>query len=125
MGVSAARAHGAVPRVLAEAVVAVPEQHRPITLLDRPALVRFVKRDIELLDAEQVDTALGPALATTPEQTVLDLAHRPKLGDAQVEIPSVVAVLYRRCDKQRLKIIAAEQRRMASLRRAELWAGAA
>jgi hypothetical protein len=124
MGVSAARALGAIPRALATAVVAVPDQHRPITLIDRPGVVRFVKRDTEVLDAERVETALGPALVTSPEQTVLDLAHRPELGDAEVEVPSAVAVLYQRCDTQRLETIAAEQRRMASLRRAQRWAGA-
>ena len=57
--------------------VAVPSQHREIALSDRPAVVRFVKRDTARLDAERIDTPLGPALVTTPEQTVLDLAHRP------------------------------------------------
>jgi predicted transcriptional regulator of viral defense system len=125
MGVSAARAHGAIPRALATAVVAVPQQHRPINLVDRPALVRFVKRATHALDAERVETPLGPALVTSPEQTVLDLAHRPLLGDAADEIPSAVAVLYGHCDKQRLESLAAKQRRTASLRRAERWAGAA
>ncbi|MGC2653191.1 MAG: type IV toxin-antitoxin system AbiEi family antitoxin [Mycobacterium sp.] len=124
MGVSAARAHGAIPRAVATAVVAVPDQHRAITLIDRPALVRFVKRDTKILDAERIETSLGPALVTSPEQTVLDLAHRPGLGDAEVEVASAVTVLYPRCDKQRLKMLAADQRRMASLRRAELWARA-
>jgi hypothetical protein len=45
MGVSAARLHGALPRALAVAIVAAPARHDPITLLDRPASVRFVKRD--------------------------------------------------------------------------------
>jgi predicted transcriptional regulator of viral defense system len=124
MSVSAARALGAIPRALATAVVAVPGQHRPIALIDRRALVRFVRRNTEALDAERIETALGPALVTTPEQTVLDLAHRPGLGDAEGEVSTAVSVLYRRCDKQRLETIAAQQRKMASLRRAELWARA-
>jgi predicted transcriptional regulator of viral defense system len=119
MGVSAARLHGVIPRALATAVVAVPQQHRPIALSDRPAIVRFVKRDTDGLDAERINTALGPALVTTPEQTVLDLAHRPTLGDSDADIPSAVAALYARSDKQRLQMVATQQRRLASLHRAE------
>ncbi|AGB24304.1 hypothetical protein Mycsm_04047 [Mycobacterium sp. JS623] len=124
MGISAARIHGAIPRALATAVVAVPKQHRPIALTDRSAVVRFVKRDIDRLDAERVQTPLGSALATSPEQTILDLAHRPSLGDAEVEVPSAIADLYGRSDEKRIAELAADQRLMASLRRAEVWAGA-
>ncbi len=77
MGVSAARLHGAIARALAMAIVAVPRQHRPIALSDRPAVVQFVKRRTGELDAERLGTELGPVLVTTPEQTILDLAHRP------------------------------------------------
>ncbi|WP_235654034.1 type IV toxin-antitoxin system AbiEi family antitoxin [Mycolicibacterium houstonense] len=115
MGVSAARLHGVIPRALATAVVAVPRQHRPIVLSDRPATIRFVKRDI-------VRTDLGPTLATTPKQTVLDLAHRPALGDAEADVSSAVAALFARSDKDRLRELATEQRRSASLRGAEDWA---
>jgi hypothetical protein len=124
MGVSAARILGAIPRALATAVVAVPKQHRPITLTDRSAVIEFVKRDTHRLDAERVQTPLGPTLATTPEQTTLDLAHRPLLGDAEVDVPSAIAALYDRSDKKRIEAIANEQRLTASLRRAEIWAGA-
>ena len=37
----------------------------------------FVPRDVERLDAELMDTDLGPLLVTGIEQTILDLAHRP------------------------------------------------
>lgn len=122
MGPSAARLHGAIPRALAVATIATPRQHRAIKLSDRPAVVRFVKRDTAGLDAELIDTPLGAALVTTPEQTVLDLAHRPRLGDVEVDVHSAVAALFARCDRQRLSTLAHEQRRMASLRRAEAWA---
>ena len=124
MGVSAARILGAIPRALATAVVAVPKQHRPVALTDRSAVVKFVKRDTHRLDAERVQTPLGPTLATTAEQTTLDLAHRPSLGDAEVEVPSAIAALYERSDKKRIEAIAFDQRLAASLRRAETWAGA-
>jgi predicted transcriptional regulator of viral defense system len=123
MGISAARVLGAIPRALATAVVAVPKQHRPIRLKDRPSVVRFVKRNTDGLDAERIETSLGAALVTTPEQTVLDLAHRPQLGDAEDDVPVAVAALYRRSDKQRLEALAADQRLRVSLRRAESWAG--
>lgn len=122
MGLSAARLHGAIPRALATATVAVPEQHRPITLSDRTGVVQFVKRNTQGIDAERYETELGPTLVTTPEQTILDLAHRPKLGGAQIEIPAAVAALYERSDRNRVESLATEQRRIASLRRAETWA---
>jgi predicted transcriptional regulator of viral defense system len=122
MGPSAARLHGVIPRALATATVAVPRQHREIELSDRQAVVRFITRDTGRLDAERIDTPLGPALVTTPEQTVLDLAHRPALGDVEDDIQSAVAALYARSDQRRLTALASDQRRTASLRRAEAWA---
>jgi hypothetical protein len=122
MGISAARVLGAIPRALATAVVAIPDQHRPIQLKDRKSVVRFVKRDTDRLDAERIETPLGPAIVTTPEQTLLDLAHRPQLGDARDEVPEAIAMLYQRSDHQRLKALAVDQRRTASLHRAESWA---
>ena len=124
MGISAARMLGAVPRALATAVIAVPNQHRPIALTDRSAQVRFVRRDTDTLDAERVETPLGPALVTTPEQTVLDLARRPELGNAEAEVRSAIATLYRGSDLSRLTQLAADQRLGAALRRVEGWVGA-
>lgn len=84
-------------------------------------MVRFVKRDTDRLDAERIETPLGSAIVTTPEQTVLDLARRPRLGDALDEVPAAIAELYQRSDHQRLVGLAADQRLTASLRRAESW----
>ncbi|MDT4934650.1 MAG: hypothetical protein QOK11_2542 [Pseudonocardiales bacterium] len=122
MGVSAARLHGAIPRAIATAVVAVPAQRNTITLADRAAKVRFVKRDTDRLDAERMGTELGPTLVTTPEQTVLDLARRPDLGDAEDEVRSAVRVLLARTDPAVLEELAKAQRAQASLRRARGWA---
>lgn len=55
-----------------------------------------------MLDAERMGTELGPALVTTPEQTVLDLAHRPALGDNESDVRDAVAALYSRSDTKRL-----------------------
>ncbi|WP_407670481.1 type IV toxin-antitoxin system AbiEi family antitoxin domain-containing protein [Nocardia suismassiliense] len=123
MGISAARVLGAVPRALATAVVAVPGQHRSIALTDRAAQVRFVRRDTEALDAERVETPLGQVLVTTPEQTVLDLARRPELGNAEIEVRPAIETLYHRSDLARLAQLATDQRRVAALRRAESWVG--
>ncbi|MDO3650432.1 type IV toxin-antitoxin system AbiEi family antitoxin domain-containing protein [Nocardia mangyaensis] len=123
MGISAARVLGAVPRALATAVIAVPRQHRPIALTDRAAQIRFVRRDTSALDAERFETPLGPALVTTPEQTALDLARRPELGNAEAEVRSAVETLYRRADSARLAQLAKDQRLGVALRRVESWVG--
>ncbi|PRC55438.1 hypothetical protein C6A85_43685, partial [Mycobacterium sp. ITM-2017-0098] len=85
---------------LATAIVAVPRQHRPIELSDRTAIVRLIQRETASLDAERIRTEPGPVLVTTPEQTVLDLAHRPSLGDNEADVPAAVATLYARSDKK-------------------------
>ncbi|SNT47912.1 type IV toxin-antitoxin system AbiEi family antitoxin domain-containing protein [Rhodococcoides kyotonense] len=117
MGVSAARMHGVIPRALATAVIAVPTRHDPIRLADRPAVVRFVVRDTARLDAERIDTELGPVLVTTVEQTVLDLMKRPGLGDAEDEVWAAVEQLYRRCDRGELAEMAGAQKMRTTLLR--------
>jgi predicted transcriptional regulator of viral defense system len=124
MGISAARLHGAIPRAIGTAVVAVPAQRNAIALTDRAATVRFVKRDTARLDAERISTELGATLVTTPEQTVLDLARRPNLGDAEDEVRDAVRILIGRADFDLLDELAAVQRARASLRRARDWASA-
>jgi hypothetical protein len=118
MGVSAARVHGALPRALAVAIVAAPTQHDPITLLDRPATVRFVKRDTARIDVETVTTELGRALVTSIEQTVLDLARRPALDVAEDQIPEALRALLPRCESDVLDELARVQRLRSALTRA-------
>ena len=67
-------------------------------------------------------TELGPTLVTTPDQTVLDLSHRPALGDAEGEVRDAVRILLARADVGLLDDLAAAQRARASLRRAREWA---
>ncbi len=119
MGVSAARAHGALPRALSTAIVAAPAQHDPIMLLDRQATVRFVKRDTAALDVESISTELGRALVTSIEQTVLDLARKPPIGVAEDQIPEALRALLPRCDREILAELAARQRLGAALQRAQ------
>lgn len=118
MGLTAARLHGVVPRALAVGIVAAPGRRHDIPLTDRKGRVHFVDRDVTVLDAERMTTELGPCLVTTPEQTVLDLAHRPKLGDAEQEAVAAIRALLPRCDADVLERLAGEQRLGAALDRA-------
>ncbi len=118
MGVSAARVHGAIPRALATAVVAIPRQRPDVNLKDRDAVVMFVKRDAGRLEAERMATDLGRTLVTTVEQTILDLAHRPTLGNARTEVPAAVHALLARCDRDLLDELAMRQRLGAARDRA-------
>lgn len=115
-GLTAARVHGAVPRAIGTGHVAVPTYRRPAKLADREAEIRFVERRVEVLDAVLVRTDLGPALATTPEQTVLDLARAdPRAGDTETQ--EAIAGLWSGCDHEVLEAIAGQQRMRATLER--------
>jgi hypothetical protein len=118
MHLTAARLLGALPRAIGQALVAVPRQHAPLRLTDRPAAkVTFVARDVDALDAVLRPTDLGPALTTSPEQTVLDLAKRPTLGALPDECRNATRVLLPRCDPARLEEIAHRQRMVRTLDR--------
>lgn len=108
MGISAARIHHAYPRALGSAVVAVPEQHRPIHL-DSGGTVHFVARNTERLDAilERLET--GSGLVTTPEQTALDLAKRPGLGGQPQGASEALWTLARTVDLHRVLELAEVQ----------------
>ncbi|MDJ0392390.1 hypothetical protein QMK17_03450 [Rhodococcus sp. G-MC3] len=80
-------------------------------------MVRFVVRDTARLNAERMDTELGPVLVTTVEQTVLDLVKRPGLGDAEGEVWPAVEQLYRRCDPVVVAEIADAQKMRTTLTR--------
>lgn len=118
MHLTAARLLGALPRAIAHAVVAVPTQHRALPVLDRPTgVLTFVTRDVDALDATLVRTDLGPALVTSPEQTVLDLTKRPALGGMPDECRSAVATLLPTCTLERLDELAHNQRMVRTLQR--------
>ncbi len=117
MGVSAARLHNVIPRALGIAIVAVPDDRRDLTLRDRDGMIHFVQRNIDLLDAELMTSDLGQCLVTTPEQTVLDLAHRPNLGHVAGDLHAAISALLPRCDEDTLERLAGEQRLRAALTR--------
>jgi len=115
MGVSAARHHGAIPRALALAVVATPKQ-RPRLLIDSGQVV-FVKRDVSRLDVERIDTQMTSGWVTTVEQTLLDLAARPTLGDlGQSDLRDAAKVLAAKADWDLVRQLAESQHRPAALR---------
>ena len=122
-GLSAARMHRVLPRAIAAGFVAVPGSRRPLQFADRPGVVRFVARDVARLDAELVVTDLGPALATTPEQTVLDLAHADPSG-IDADVIAAIDALWTRCDGDVLEHVAGTQRMRATLIRLREQVGA-
>lgn len=115
MGVSAARIHGAIPRELGVAVVAVPKQ-RPTLRLDVTRVV-FVERRVQQFDIERASTELGPGWVTTIEQTILDLASRPALGGVEAaDVRDALRGLSGRADWTIVEELAADQHRPAALR---------
>lgn len=117
MGLTAARLHRAIPRAIAVAVIAAPRRRETLRMTDRPATVRFLVRDIDALHVEMAQTELGGSLITTPEQTVLDLAHLPDIGEMEAEALAAIRTLLPRCDHEVLAQIAATQRRGRALDR--------
>jgi hypothetical protein len=124
MGVSAARHHGVLPRAVAVAIVAAPKQ-RPVLELDIGRVV-FVKRDVTRLDLERVETHLVSGWVTTVEQTVLDLAARPTLGDLPTaDVRDAVTALAVKADWSLVRRLAEDQHKPGALSAATRIAGLA
>ncbi|MGC7100374.1 type IV toxin-antitoxin system AbiEi family antitoxin [Amycolatopsis lurida] len=117
MGLSAARLHGAIPRALGVAIVATGRHRSPLRFGDRAATALYVRRKVSTLDVERRSDELGTYWVTTVEQTVLDLAARPGLGDLPDEATAAARALLPRADQDILKELATAQRRQAPLRR--------
>ncbi|MEV6608306.1 type IV toxin-antitoxin system AbiEi family antitoxin [Kutzneria sp. NPDC051319] len=116
IGASAARHHGALPRAVAVATVAVPKQ-RPVMVMENGA-ISFAKRDVTRLDVERVQTELVSGWVTTVEQTLLDIAAPPGRFDLHLgDRAEVMAALGRRADLALVAELAAQQHRPAALRR--------
>ncbi|MGY4643672.1 type IV toxin-antitoxin system AbiEi family antitoxin domain-containing protein [Cellulomonas sp. URHB0016] len=93
MGMTAARMHKALPRAISRAWVASPRTHRPMELSDG-GLVSFVmRRNLDALDVEMMETELGPVQVTTIEQTIVDLMRALGLGGLESERREVVLAL--------------------------------
>jgi predicted transcriptional regulator of viral defense system len=117
MAISAARLHRAVPRVIGVAVVAAPRRRKAVKLTDREATVEFFVRDLDVMQVEMMQTELGGCLVTTPEQTLLDLAHLAGHGGLAEEAEAAMRALAPRCDPDTLAEIAKEQRLASALDR--------
>lgn len=117
MGLSAARLHAAIPRALGIAVIAATGHRTALRLADRHATIVFVRRDISAIDVERRSTELGQGWVTTVEQTVLDLAARPDLGNMPEEADTAVHALLPRANRALLGELAGAQRRRATLDR--------
>jgi predicted transcriptional regulator of viral defense system len=122
--VSAARHHGAIPRALAVAAVAVPVQRPPLRVAK--GVVYFAKRAVGRIDVESVETDLTTGWVTTREQTLLDLAARPTFGGVQpAQADEAIRALAQRADWDLLERLAVPQRKVRALRYARDVAGTA
>lgn len=116
MHVSAARLLGALPRQVDIAVVALDRPRAPLPVLD--GMVFFVRRNLAAIDLRSVTTVLGPGLITTPEQTLLDVAHRPGLAGVDPAVAATaVRALTSAVDWPTAARLADAQRRRATLLR--------
>lgn len=123
MGVSAARILGAIPRAIGGAVVAITKQ-RPVVDTLVGAVV-FVTRDVPELDLERCTTDLATGWTTTADQTVLDLADRPELGDlSRTDVAHAILELSHQVDWRQVIHLAGQQRKNPAASRAAWIAGA-
>jgi hypothetical protein len=114
MGISAARRHGAIPRASGVAVIAAPKQRpRLVTLAGE---IAWIKREVPELDLERTQTEFGPGWVTTTEQTMLDLAARPKLGGLPAtDLAATIRGLAGRADTAHLTRLAMAQHKPRAL----------
>lgn len=120
MHLSAARIHGAIPRAIGLAVLAVPKQ-RP-TLETKFGRIIFVKRNVGQLRRIRIETELGSGWTTNLEQTTLDLAKRESLVSDFREVAREAAIaLFSRIDKEKLQNFAKESHMGSSLNKVENW----
>lgn len=114
MHISAARIHGAIPRALAVAVVAVPKR-RP-SLETTCGRIIFVLRSVSSLKKIRIDTELATGWCTSIEQTALDLAGRPDLVSGLTSVTQEAArTLLDRVNERKLHVLIREQRMGSAL----------
>ena len=104
IGLSAARFHHAIPRAIGVAVIAVPEQHRPVELRIGGRVV-FTTTDVDRIDARLERGEIGSFLVATLEQTMIDLVVRPELGGMPSEAAAAARALRDRVDPMRVERI--------------------
>lgn len=120
VGVSAARHHGAIPRAVSTAAVAIPKQRPPLTTI--AGTVVFSERRAERLDLQKIETELTAGWVTTAEQTLLDLAAHPTHAGLTPDISAdAVRALSSDADWTLIAELARAQHRPAALERARRW----
>ena len=120
MHISAARIHGALPRALALAVLAVPKQ-RPI-LETKFGRIIFVKREVSELQRMRIDTELGSGWVTSLELTTLDLAKRENLIlDFEEIVQEAAIALFQRVGREKLSVFATTIDMAPSFSKVESW----
>lgn len=117
MGLSAAKAHGAIDFSPDVGVIATTRNRPPVRLTDRQATVSFVRRDPARLRIKRHTTELGQGWITTVEQTMLDLAAYPQLGGRPDDARAAVGGLIDKADPHVLASLATAQRRQGALDR--------
>lgn len=116
-GVSAARVRGVLARAVAVAIVSIPTRRQ--TLDTTAGRIVFWTRDTGTLDLQRAKTDLAPGYATSLEQTVLDIADRPRLGGVSTRLASeTLWQLARRTDWDLVYSLSVAQRRPAAYARA-------
>jgi hypothetical protein len=118
MGLSAARVHGALPRAVATAVVALTKQRRHAIEQTAWGDIVWVRRVVDL-DLQRTATDLTSGWVTTVEQTLLDIADRPELGGADEQTAAeIIVALGSRADWDVVAALARDQRRRSAFARA-------
>lgn len=98
MGLGAARHWAAIPRAIGVTTVAVPRAGMPPVALEDGGEVRLIPRDLDRIEAILETTELGPALVTTPAQTLYDLLMKPEQGGMPEEAAAAATNLRPRVD---------------------------
>ncbi|HJE51672.1 MAG TPA: hypothetical protein K8V15_06805, partial [Tessaracoccus flavescens] len=114
-GLGAARFHHAIPRAIGVTVVAVPQQHRPVTLSSGGRVI-FTKVDTDGLQARAETGELGRFLVTTVEQTLVNLVERPELGGMPHEAAAATRALREMADRTTLEKLKTSTRFALALR---------
>lgn len=120
MGIGAARHWGAYPRAIGTTVVAIPVAGRPAVDIVTGGVAHFVTRDVAELDVERRATILGPALVTTPAQTLYDLLARPNQAAAPQAAAEAARRLIDRVTPHDFERVVARARRVPAIVRATL-----
>lgn len=115
MGLGAARIHHAIPRALGVTTIALPQQRRPVDVLNGHVL--FMKRDVDQLEAQAHRSELGLYLVTTVEQTLIDLTARPYFGGLPHVALEAAHFLAQRVAIDHTRDLARAQRKRAPLER--------